>query len=36
MSTALTTLSAKLAQRFGIGDGALDVLKATAFKGPAQ
>ena len=35
MSTALTTLSAKLAQRFGIGDGALDVLKATAFKGPA-
>jgi phage recombination protein Bet len=35
MSTALTTLSKKLADRFGIGDGALEVLKATAFKGPA-
>ena len=37
MSNALTTLSGKLAERFGMGaDGDLvAVLKATAFKGPA-
>lgn len=39
MSTALTTLTSSLAQKFGMGDGAgelVGILKATAFKGPAS
>src|SRR5574338_933239 len=39
MSTALTTLTSGLAQRFGMGgngDELVSVLKATAFKGPAS
>jgi phage recombination protein Bet len=38
VTTALVTLSTKLAERFGMGaDGeALDILKATAFKGPVS
>lgn len=37
-TTALQTLSGKLAERFGLGadGGVLDTLKATAFKGPAN
>lgn len=37
-TTALQTLSVKLAERFGLGadGGVLDTLKATAFKGPAN
>lgn len=39
MSTALTTLTGSLAQKFGMGDNGAEligVLKATAFKGPAS
>lgn len=39
MSTALTTLTTSLAQKFGMGAGGnelVDILKATAFKGPAS
>lgn len=39
MSTALTTLTSGLAQKFGMGDNGeelIGVLKATAFKGPAS
>lgn len=39
MSTALTTLTSSLAQKFGMGDNGAEligVLKATAFKGPAS
>lgn len=39
MSTALTTLTSSLAQKFGMGDNGTEliaVLKATAFKGPAS
>ncbi len=38
MSTALTTLTSKLASRLDMGDGAglIETLKATAFKGPVS
>lgn len=39
MSTALTTLTSSLAQKFGMGENGAElvgVLKATAFKGPAS
>lgn len=39
MSTALTTLTSSLAQKFGMGENGtelVNVLKATAFKGPAS